>query len=701
LKRFYCFALFIALFAFSALLLNMPVPVGLADNTDYQRITLPFGMTTDDHLRFYYFQTKFYYTSPFHNLSELMDVLLKPDHRLPGNFRTTQFAVMRLALLLNGFTLWLKSGEIHYFDIRALGIVLLLLHSAAIVLVWHSFPIQSKPLRILFLLIIVLVYCDFGYVLYYHSLYAEAVTLSSFLLWLAVLLYMIQSGKRGYFILGLYFLCGMVFIGSRIANIPLGIFIAAFSLCFLDGAKKTAKRVFIIAGICSILAVSLYYYRAIPEWMKKINNYHSIFFGVLKDSDNPAKDLATLNIDTKYAVLAGTHGFMDHYGFDIFSEEFQHSVYDKAGPVQVSLFYLKNPKRLLQKLKVSSEAGLMIRPPYLGNFAKKNYEEIVKFSYRFSLWEGLRKKLYGHGFFFFAGFLTACSALVLYRRFTVAKTDKAMLWSVRLRAMLVLFAAIQWVLPVIGIGECDLSKHMFLFNLLFDTVLILFAGDMLWLLEQKTPGSKTVVTGMVLFIFVFAAVLHFSPVNKGKVITFGRYGGKEITWEVLEETDTYYIAVSENIVDNRAFSSGNSNLWADSDIRMWLNDANPGGFLYEFTETERNKILPVPMKTILPPDSVHNRDVGEQPHHWVSTPGYVTQNYEKAYGVIREERVFLLSVKQWEAFLLNRRKGERFWLRTPYAFPGTVRVVGEDGYVSHKRADMESIGVLPAIYIQK
>lgn len=701
MKRLCFFTLFIALFAFSVLLLNVPVPVGLADNTDFQRITLPFGMMTDDQQRFYYFQEKFRYIKPFHSFGELLDMLMKPARQLPGNFRSTQFVVFRLAQLINGFISWLKTGEIYDFDIRALGIVLLLLHSAAVVLIWRSFPINSKPLRILLLIIIVLIYCDFGYLLYYHSLYAEAVTLSSFLLWLAVLLYMLQSGKMGYFILGIYFFCSMVFVGSRIANIPLGIFIAAFSLCFLAGAKETAKRVFIIVGICSILAVSLYYYQVIPDWMKKINNYHSIFFGILKDSDDPEKDLAALNIDTKYALLAGTHGFMDHHGFDIFGEEFQHSVYEKAGPVQVSLFYLKNPERLLQKLKISSEAGLMIRPPYLGNYAMKDHEEIVKFSYRFSLWEGLRKRLSGYGFLFFTGFLTVCSVLILYRRFTLSRKDKAMLWSVRLRAMLVLFAAIQWVLPVIGIGECDLSKHMFLFNLLFDTVLILFIGDILWLLEQKPPGGRAAFTGTVLFIIVFAAVLFLRPDGKGKVIAFGRYGGKEITWEVLEETDTYYFAVAENIVENRAFSSGNNHIWADSDIRMWLNNSKPGGFLHEFTETERNKILQIPMKTILPPYSANDREVGAQPHHWVSTPGYVTQNYDKAYGAIDDEQVFLLSVKQWEAFLSNRRRGERFWLRTPYAFPGTVRVVGGDGYVCHKRADMESIGVLPAVYIRK
>ena len=55
---------------------------------------------------------------------------------------------------------------------------------------------RNKWFRIFLLLAIVGIYFDSGYLLYYHSLYAEAASLSSFLLWFATLFYMLQGGKQ-------------------------------------------------------------------------------------------------------------------------------------------------------------------------------------------------------------------------------------------------------------------------------------------------------------------------------------------------------------------------------------------------------------------------------------------------------------------------------------------------------------------------
>ncbi len=90
-----------------------------------------------------------------------------------------------------------------------------------------------------------------------------------------------------------------------------------------------------------------------------------------------------------------------------------------------------------------------------------------------------------------------------------------------------------------------------------------------------------------------------------------------------------------------------------------------------------------------------------QPHYWFCIPGYAAQNYDDAYQEENDERVFLLSIREWEQYDFKKRKGVPYWLRTPYTIDSTVRVVGEDGYVYHKKADTESIGVLPAIIIKK
>ena len=158
------------------------------------------------------------------------------------------------------------------------------------------------------------------------------------------------------------FISSVIFTGAKVANIPLGFLIGVFSIHFLFNVESVGKKILIVFGICIVFATSVYFYRAIPDWMKKPNNYHSIFFGILKNSDNPERDLVKLGIDTKYSSLANTNVYVNLKGFDIYSEEFHKEVYDRAGPVEVSLYYLKNPERMLEKLNLSAEASLLYVP---------------------------------------------------------------------------------------------------------------------------------------------------------------------------------------------------------------------------------------------------------------------------------------------------------------------------------------------------
>lgn len=705
MKKLNFIVIFLFLFFFGVLLLNVPVPIGLADNTDFHRITLPFGMEVDENLRFFYFQMRFDYIKTSNSLVEHIQFIVNPGVRLTEHFRSTQFIPVKLAQFLNGLILGMRYGKIEHFDIRTLGIVLMIVHSTSIALLWLNYPVQNKAIRVALLVITILIYYDLGYLLYYHSLFGEAVTLASFLLWIAAFFYLLQNEKKSYVMLAVYFFSSSIFVGSKVANIPLGVFIAVFSLYFFFQVKNTVKRAMVLIGICSLLMVSLYYYRAIPNWMKKIDNYHSIFFGILKNSENPEQDLQSLGIDAKYAVLANTHGFVEQIGVDIYSEEFQKEIYDRAGPVQVSLYYLKNPRRLLEKLITSSEASLMIRPQYLGNFSKAHSDEIIKFSGRFSLWESLRKKLSGFAFPFFSGILVLYLILVLVQLQIYLKhdgrRDRSQIWWICARLMLLLFTGIQWIFPVIGNGECDLAKHMFLFNLLFDTIFIMLLVDSLRLLEQKKLNNEGIYAGIALLAIVLCISFYQKPNRNNKTIEFGKYSEMKLTWDILLETDTYIFVVAKNIISNRPFSLNNDGTWQNSDVRRWLNDTQPGGFLYEFTQSERERILPTSRKTILAPYLSETRDSGYRPHYWVSTPGFVTQNYDDAYGIQQVEKVFLLSVKEWESHSFIKSKGEKYWLRTPYVIPGTVRIVGEDGYVYHKKADMNTVGIIPALFIRK
>ena len=141
-----------------------------------------------------------------------------------------------------------------------------------------------------------------------------------------------------------------------------------------------------------------------PQWMSQVNNYQSIFYGITKDSNEPEKDLEKLSIPLKYLPLTNTHGFLDHGEFDIYSDEFQKEVYDNASFVDILKFYLLNPARAMEKLKLSADSSVIIRPSYLGNYSKEDEPERLSFTERFSLWSNIRKNTLGYAFYIIVTF---------------------------------------------------------------------------------------------------------------------------------------------------------------------------------------------------------------------------------------------------------------------------------------------------------
>ncbi len=700
-KHHYFLILAFSFFALGVLLLYVPNPVGLADNTDFIRVSQPVGLVLDNDSRFFYFQRMYEYIEPFYNLKDFFEFVLFPDIKSISGFQTTQFIFIKVAQLANGLVSYLINRVIYYFDITTLSIIFLIIHSIAIALLFVNIKTKNKLANMIILLVIVLIFYDMGYLLYYNSLFGEAVILSTFLLWFSILQYLIQSDKKSYTILIIYFITGAVFIGAKVANIPLGILMALLSTYFIFDVKENVKKIVVIIGICFTLLTSFYFYKAIPKWMSKPNTFHSLFFGILKDSDNLEKELQKLGIDSKYAILANTTVYDDLMGFDIYNERFQDEVLNKANPLNVTFYYLKNPKKMFKKLNISAESSLIIRPPYLGNYEFETDIEIVKFVKRNSIWEWIRKQFTGYAFALLSSVFVFYSLIVSYQFYLLRKQKYIIsLGLILSKLVLLVFAASQWIFPVIGNGEADLIKHMFLFNLLFDTMILILIADLIKLVQHNLINKRMVISIIGVWIFTVSTIFIYKVVPKNEHILFGQYNGQQLTWEIINKTNENYFLVAKDIVDARAFSSENNSYWIESDIRQWLNDDSVNGFLYEFSDSEKARICTLEKTTLLSPAMKEIKQSGSQPHHWFCIPGYATQNYYTAYQISNPEKVFLLSIEEWDKYNFSKRKGVPYWLRTPYTMNSAVRVVGEDGYVYHKKANMTNIGVLPAIIIQ-
>jgi hypothetical protein len=182
----------------------------------------------------------------------------------------------------------------------------------------------------------------------------------------------------------------------------------------------------------------------------------------------------------------------------------------------------------------------------------------------------------------------------------------------------------------------------------------------------------------------------------GEYVKFGRYYGAQINWRIIHKEDINddgvedLMLLSDKLLDLKAFdesenSTGTdtsilpkvfdgrerygSNNWETSNIREWLNSEakvnwltmppingnrydNSEGFLHNFTEIEKSKILTVEHKSILSSEEISQKEGGTEAISWVG----VDSNYDNAYYKKLKDRVFFLSIKELNDYIYNNSK---------------------------------------------
>ncbi|HZG84184.1 DUF6273 domain-containing protein [Paenibacillus sp.] len=722
--------------------LFLPPFVGLADNSDYARVAQPLGLVPNEHPRYFHAYREYAIAgaSATDDWRTAVRRIVDPGVDNELGYVSSQFPVIQAAMLLNDAAKRLAGGDPTVFDIRFLGVLYVLLHAVGLALM-TSYAGNFRT-RLAYGLLALLMLCDTGYVLYFHSLYGEAVILASATLVFGCAAWMLHGAPNARLPIALYFAAWFLFTGAKVANAPVGLLGALFSASFLFVRKDVRSRLMIAAGSAALLAFSVWFLAKTPLWMQQVNHYQAIFYGVLKDSPNPAADAAELGLPPEYAALAGTHGYMPDAPYDIYGEAFSKAVYERATYGDIALFYLKHPERLIAKLRLSAENAVYLRPSYLGNYEPDEERERFQFAERLSLWERARKQAAGSAFGIVAAAFALYAAGLLYRawgwlrapskdaRTGVALLGFALLWGT---------AALQLAVPVLGNGEADLQKHMFLFSVCFDLLLV---SGVAWCVGRvRVPrttraraaagaaAAAALSAALALALAGGAGLPRAQPagapaaLEPGVLVRFGAWRGEPLYWTVLrvdaEEGALLWAhgavaAMPFDASDERLPGGGaddyGSNDWETSDVRRWLN----GPFLAEaFSPEERRLIQPARLVNAVAAADKGRSQGGDQPLYWSSVPARAEQNYARAYFRETEDAVFLLDVRQLSRYAIERglapAKGghgtgvggaKPYWLRTPYASSASmVRIVSEDGFVYHRDASSGAVGVVPALYL--
>lgn len=441
-----------AAFILAYVLMLRPV-IGVADNGDFGRIIGSAGLQylAEGQDRYFGYVSREYRVTPLIPFAG-------------GYFSTELFFVWLAVRVSQTFT---GSG---IFDIRFLAALYsVALLGAIYLLVRYGRQVRGASGWLLGALLIFL-FADIGYISYFNSFYGEALTVVSLLLMAGGGLALAAREKPELWALLVFFGGAVCLSGAKVQNSPVGILAILYGLRLLKvrwGDKTWRKAIYISTAL--ILAVSALSYLTISRDIKVCNKYQTVFYGVLKDSPHPEEDLKELGLDPGLAVLAGTNYFMKEYPVDIRNPAFKAEIFEKVNHFKIAAYYLRHPDRLMQKLEVAAREGFKLKQGF------GNYEKYPGISYKqtanlFGVWSDFKMQVLPHTFPFVGGFFLIY--LVVLALSCRRQREPGGRLRVELLALIAVTGMMQFLLPFVGDGEADISKHLFLFNGCFDLMVV-------------------------------------------------------------------------------------------------------------------------------------------------------------------------------------------------------------------------------------
>lgn len=467
-SRIFLFIILSALITIRVLFINPQV--GVADQGDFDRIMNISGLSLlDSDINNPNFNRFYDYIVPVYKISTINNILIT----LTGS---------SMGYLIAFITCICKLFDQNLFKTRYLALAYSIIYIGSFALILKYLNIKSKIKFLLLGLLILFIFFDGNYLIWFNSLYGEPMMITTLLLFIGSVLYYInykyvlnKSDKitsKIVFIL----ISSLIFLGSKLQVFTALPFILIFvSKIIFDNRHTIDKRnmIVLLALFCILIAYTV----RINMASGNLNNdtqYNSVFYGILKNSDNPEQDLIDLGLNPEMSVEAGKHSYLPENEYvkyiprsKITYEEF----YNKIGNFKLAKFYLTHPMRLIDGMKYTASKAFYTSTS-LGKYTQDYCETPIREFNRFTLWSSFKehilpKKLWFITLVYVIVFLASLYKYNSGKSTYEIKTKILLLWTI------MLIGGIQFPMPYVGNGQADTAKQLFLFNFIFDLLLVI------------------------------------------------------------------------------------------------------------------------------------------------------------------------------------------------------------------------------------
>lgn len=442
---------------------------GLADNGDFNRIMADFGIR---HITELALEP---YVGYFHRTYLIED---PPSQKIA--FLTSEKLFVQAGVWINS----LISPK-NLLDIRSIGGLHVLAYWIAGTLLLYCFRKGKLLVQLTLSFLLVVILSDVGYVQYFNSFYSEPASIIGMLLLAGLTVYLVLYNPRGpikTLLLVVYPLVVVLLVTSKPQNAPIGFLLAIWVAWFLSSEIPGNRARLLISGTAglALFVISIYQLSAgVSTNIAKINQYNSVFMGVLKVSTDPVRDLRELKIayPKKFAMLAGVDWWSVRTTEYIKQNPKLANQLSTFSYKEISLYYLKHPLRFYQLSKLACRSAYETRFANVGNFEVSTGVPPNTSSNRFNTWSVIKRNFIPRQFLFYGSFFIA-NIVSMALAWQQLQTQKRLRRLPEFHLLLILLANIEFFTSILGEGLADIMKHLLLFNLTWDLCLLflLFYG---------------------------------------------------------------------------------------------------------------------------------------------------------------------------------------------------------------------------------
>ncbi|MGF7048869.1 hypothetical protein J2T13_003377 [Paenibacillus sp. DS2015] len=446
--------------------LFIPPYIGMADNGDYFRILYGNGL---------------YFSAPDYD-SQYLGYFIK-NFGIFQYFNENSTDVVSSQSLFIHFSVWINKlfYDQQVFDIRFQAAIYTVLYTIAIYLLVESLTWKiPKKYGYPIALLAIFMFGDTSYTAFFNSFFGESVVFIMLMFMLASGLLLYRNRYNDYILLVIFTLSALLLTTSKQQNAPVGVIIACTGIMMIFIRKQRTFRVLMSSSLVILLFAGIATYALIPKEFVNINKYHAMTRGILMEANDPEDALSVFGINKQYAILDKSIFYALNTTIDVNSEILEQNFYSQYGFGSILKYYFTHPEQAGKMFDLAAKSAFINRPPEMGNYEKSVGYAAGKQTTFFSGYSQMKKLLTPRTF----GFIVIWIVVVIgcyMPSFISALRAKKIREATRLPLVMtfILFGLSGILVSIIGAGDADLAKHVFLFTAAFDMVTFVFIADII------------------------------------------------------------------------------------------------------------------------------------------------------------------------------------------------------------------------------